>query len=334
MDARAPREAPRTPRRDPRAGIGPVGTGAAANGDGVHHGQPAAARRPLTAGRTGARPQPGVGRWLRVAGWLALALFVAVTLGPRAAGHTPAVEPAASPPVPPIVRLHVVAHSDAARDQAVKLQVRDALLPLVTAAAAGVRTPEEVLQRVAAMAPQLEGRAEAVVRQAGLSYGARVEIGSFAFDRRELGGFVYPAGTYPAVRVVLGSGRGHNFWCVLFPGLCRVGDGGPAGTGADPATAVEPLGAVAAGASGTSARLATPVPGSGGEAASATPQALAGGAYAAPDGTAAGTADTAAVDPAGAGRPPETRWFLLEWWRGSVGSWWASLAAWQRAAAR
>ena len=323
MGLQARREGMPSPRCEARAGAGRSGTGAAGNRGGTHRVQP-----------TAARLHPAAGRWTRVVGWLALALFVAVAVAPRAAGHTPAVEPAATPVASPIVRLHIVAHSDAARDQAVKLQVRDALLPLLTAAVAGARTPEQVLDRVAGVAPQLEDRAEAVVRRAGLPYAVRVEIGSFPFDRRQLDGFVYPAGTYPAVRVVLGSGQGHNFWCVLFPGLCRLGDGGPAVAGADPAMAAAPADAVAASAPGTPAGVGAPAPGTGAAASGPSPQPpdLVGTAGAGV-GAASAASGPAAVDASRAGTPPATRWFLVEWWRGSIGRWWASLAASQRAAA-
>ena len=31
---------------------------------------------------------------------------------------------------------------------------------------------------------------------------------------------VFPCGTYDAVRITIGSGKGHNWWCVLYPSLC------------------------------------------------------------------------------------------------------------------
>ena len=29
-----------------------------------------------------------------------------------------------------------------------------------------------------------------------------------------------PAGTYEALRVVIGEGKGQNWWCVMFPNMC------------------------------------------------------------------------------------------------------------------
>ena len=46
------------------------------------------------------------------------------------------------------------------------------------------------------------------------------QLGTYAFPDRTYLGKRYPAGAYPALRVVLGEGAGQNWWCVLFPPLC------------------------------------------------------------------------------------------------------------------
>ena len=40
------------------------------------------------------------------------------------------------------------------------------------------------------------------------------------FPTKEYGDFALPAGTYEALRVVIGDGAGENWWCVAFPPLC------------------------------------------------------------------------------------------------------------------
>ena len=49
-----------------------------------------------------------------------------------------------------------------------------------------------------------------------------VETGAFAFPDRVYGALFVPAGDYRALRVTLGEGGGHNWWCVLYPSLCVV----------------------------------------------------------------------------------------------------------------
>ena len=109
-----------------------------------------------------------------------------------------------------LVRLHVVAHSDSAGDQAVKLLVRDAVL----AAAEGA---EEVDDR---LLWTMEQAARAALRAQGSPHQARVARTRMWFDTRDYGTFALPAGYYDAVRVTIGAGAGRNWWCVLFPPLC------------------------------------------------------------------------------------------------------------------
>ena len=40
------------------------------------------------------------------------------------------------------------------------------------------------------------------------------------FNTRTYGDVTLPAGNYDALRIVIGAGKGHNWWCVLFPPLC------------------------------------------------------------------------------------------------------------------
>ena len=40
------------------------------------------------------------------------------------------------------------------------------------------------------------------------------------FATRCYGDLTMPAGRYTAVKVVIGEGAGHNWWCVMFPPLC------------------------------------------------------------------------------------------------------------------
>ena len=117
-----------------------------------------------------------------------------------------------------VVRLHVIAASDSAEDQRVKLEVRDALLAYLTPrleAASGARDAAAV---IAASAPELKKIAETV---SGGS--ARVELGRETYPTREYETFSLPAGEYTSLRVTLGAGGGRNWWCVVYPPLCTAG---------------------------------------------------------------------------------------------------------------
>lgn len=121
-----------------------------------------------------------------------------------------------------VVRLHVLANSDNAADQALKLRVRDRILqetaPLLSSCA--VRSDaERVLS--AALADLAHAGAETVA-ESGFSYDVSVELGEADFPTRRYDGFSLPAGRYLALRVILGQGAGKNWWCILFPPLCAA----------------------------------------------------------------------------------------------------------------
>ena len=115
------------------------------------------------------------------------------------------------------LRLHILANSDTPGDQALKLQVRDAVLETVTTLTAGARTKQEAVAAVQAALPRLKAIAEQTVqgRQA-----VAVRLEQRAFDAKDYGNFRLPAGEYTALRIELGKAEGHNWFCVLYPALC------------------------------------------------------------------------------------------------------------------
>ena len=118
-----------------------------------------------------------------------------------------------------IFRLHIIANSNSAEDQAVKLKVRDAVLEYEAAnldAVSAAKTREELMTHGAELLEIIEG----VLRSNGFDYGAQMLVGTFPFPDREYNGVLYPAGDYDAFRVILGDGAGENWWCVMFPPLC------------------------------------------------------------------------------------------------------------------
>ena len=134
-----------------------------------------------------------------------------------------------------LLRLHVVANSDDAEDQRVKLCVRDAVQDAYQARAA---QGEPMLKQAQEMLPELQMAAEKAARQEGFDGSVTATIENIAFDARELDGLTIPAGIYPALMVRLGDAQGHNWWGLLdrdaalsaaevnAPGLCIWTSGG------------------------------------------------------------------------------------------------------------
>lgn len=115
-----------------------------------------------------------------------------------------------------VVRLHVLAVDDSEEEQALKLRVRDAVLAYLSPVLAGVNDRDEARQLLAG---RLREIAEAAA-DAAEGRKVSVSLGPESYPLRRYEGFVLPAGTYESLRVVLGDGEGHNWWCVVFPPLC------------------------------------------------------------------------------------------------------------------
>ena len=116
-----------------------------------------------------------------------------------------------------LVRLHVIAVSDDDTEQAVKLQVRDAVLAYLEAQLQGVTDIGAAEQIIAG---DLDGIARAARERP-----VRVTLGAEHYPTRDYGTFALPAGVYTSLRVTLGAGEGHNWWCVIFPPLCAQAAG-------------------------------------------------------------------------------------------------------------
>lgn len=108
-----------------------------------------------------------------------------------------------------LVRLHVIANSDSPADQAAKLQMRDRVLALLSPLLAECSSREEAVDIILTHQEQLEALGD-----------ISVELGEEYYPTRNYEGFSLPAGEYLSLRVVMGAGRGHNWWCVVFPPLC------------------------------------------------------------------------------------------------------------------
>lgn len=119
-----------------------------------------------------------------------------------------------------VVRLHILANSNSEFDQNVKLQVRDALLDKNTALLSnGVNTENAPVYFEISKGELLES-AEKVLRANNCNYNAKLTLEKEYFETRVYGDYTFPAGEYTALKVILGEGKGKNWWCVMFPPLC------------------------------------------------------------------------------------------------------------------
>ena len=121
-----------------------------------------------------------------------------------------------------VIRLHVIANSDSGEDQALKLAVRDRVLEQAERlypAKADLDTARTALEDGMS---QLAAAGQKEVEAQGYDYPVTASITQCWFPTKEYDGFALPAGEYTALRVVIGEGKGQNWWCVMFPPLCFV----------------------------------------------------------------------------------------------------------------
>ena len=119
-----------------------------------------------------------------------------------------------------VLRLHVIANSDSSVDQNLKLRLREYILEEGEDIFDGSVNVENAVKKIEPKLAELENSAETFVKNAGFDYDVKITLSNEYFTTRTYESVTLPAGKYLALRVVIGSGEGHNWWCVMFPPMC------------------------------------------------------------------------------------------------------------------
>ena len=119
-----------------------------------------------------------------------------------------------------VIRLHVIAASDGAADQRLKLQVRDAVLEETARWLDGADSREAAEELLRLHLPELRNAAAETVAAAGYDDPVEALLAPETYPTRDYGTFALPGGEYLSLRVIIGAGEGHNWWCVMFPPMC------------------------------------------------------------------------------------------------------------------
>ena len=119
-----------------------------------------------------------------------------------------------------LFRLHILANSDSDEDQRLKYDLRDFIMEDMEQVFADCSTAAEAGEAAKAALPDIAAKAQRFVREKGYDYPVTVSVENTYFTTRSYGSLVVPAGNYDALRIVIGEGEGHNWWCVMFPPLC------------------------------------------------------------------------------------------------------------------
>lgn len=119
-----------------------------------------------------------------------------------------------------VFRLHILANSDSAEDQALKLKVRNAVLEAGEDIFSEGTNAKEAAEKAEENIAFFTEIAQKTILEAGYDYNVKCSVGKTDFDSRTYGTATLPAGEYTALRIEIGSAEGRNWWCVMFPSLC------------------------------------------------------------------------------------------------------------------
>lgn len=118
------------------------------------------------------------------------------------------------------LRIHIRADSNSECDQAVKYQVKDAVVEYLTPFIAQVSSKAEAKEMLIDNLNGIEKSANAVLKSKGFSYVCKAKLVEEEFPTRVYDGFTLEQGIYDALILELGSAKGDNWWCVVYPPLC------------------------------------------------------------------------------------------------------------------
>jgi len=119
-----------------------------------------------------------------------------------------------------VLRLHILANSDSESDQNLKLKVRDGITVFMENIFSDCRNKDEAIKNAKEHTSDIKELSEKILHENGSNDTVEVSIVNMPFDTRCYKDFSLPAGYYDAVRIVIGEGKGHNWWCVLYPAVC------------------------------------------------------------------------------------------------------------------
>lgn len=119
-----------------------------------------------------------------------------------------------------VLRFHILANSDSDEDQALKMTVKEEVLGYLEGAMPEDMDVAETTDWMRRHTDELENLSKEIVLQEGYDYPVSAAVTTCWFPEKSYGDLTFPAGNYEALRIEIGTAKGHNWWCVLYPNLC------------------------------------------------------------------------------------------------------------------
>lgn len=122
-----------------------------------------------------------------------------------------------------LIRLHVIANSDSPEDQMQKLKVRDAVMSVI--GANDWSSKEESRQWLADHLQMLCEIGVQTLCREGNPQKVTAQLCREQYPIRVYENFSLPSGEYTSLKLVIGEGKGQNWWCVVYPSICMPAAG-------------------------------------------------------------------------------------------------------------
>ena len=119
-----------------------------------------------------------------------------------------------------VLRMHVLANSNSIEDQKLKIAVKNNILKSTQELFTDCDNLEESIEIAQSNTELIKASAQEVIKKYNKNYDVKVYVDNEFFDVREYKDFTLPSGNYNTVKVVIGEGKGKNWWCVMYPAVC------------------------------------------------------------------------------------------------------------------
>ena len=114
------------------------------------------------------------------------------------------------------IRFRLLAHSNTNADQMIKEEIQQKIEPLIETAVAASQSKKELGDNLAALEKTIIEIATSIAPNMSVTLERKEAL--FPAKRSSL--VIHPQAKYDAYILTIGSGRGDNWWCAMFPKIC------------------------------------------------------------------------------------------------------------------
>lgn len=118
------------------------------------------------------------------------------------------------------LRIHIRANSNNSNDQDIKYIIKDAIVEYLTPIISNCETKEQFELVLSNNLYNIECISNEILAQNSFDYKTSASINYEYFPVRSYDNLTLENGYYDALIINLGSGKGDNWWCVVYPPLC------------------------------------------------------------------------------------------------------------------